>query len=377
MGITDIPFKAPQLTRQELYAIHGGVWQSTNRATIGTTVINTTYNGGSLVVPYGFRARCSGVTIKSTFGGRLIGYICRGWFAQTQPQLINTLESTFPAGGGELYFSYSQAVEFLEGGLFQPKITATEATSNNFITVEVHDPELISMGMNTDAPFYHLSMGDSIQWQILGNIGGGALPNLGKTLYTSRAMADLRAHGVKIWHLKKAFGGASTQDWLNAIYSGYFDMPYSEAEKVVSATLGIGINDAANAANTVATQDGDYTTKLKLGITELYKKFPNLENLFLAGQTPVDPTDTNRNLYVAGYRSALQALVADQTFAATIPNMKLSYIDMVTGFTVAAASYTDTNPYLHPRGDTGHVYMYNSFLPVLQASTLWTDTKYR
>jgi hypothetical protein len=340
-----------------LYEVYGDWWAGAITRTVGTTVSGTTYNVGSVVVPYGFRAKVTGFVIKSSFGGKWLGYMSRGsvnW-AEPQPKVINNLEYSFPAGGGSIILPWVPDVDFLEGGLIDLKITANEATSGNTVSI-MPIGQLISNDTHTDAQNVVDVWGDSITWQIGGNISGGTLPNLGYSHYAARICSQLRTLGIDVWRNNKGFGGANTQNLVDAMYGGFYGRPNAEWKRLKMVILGIGINDAATGS---ASSTG-YVAKMKLLLDYIYKHAPTCAVL-LMGQTPVDPTDTNRTLYVQSYRDAMLALTTDSDYT----GKEIKYVDTTTNFTVTAANYTDTAPMLHPRWDTGGLIIYNNAMPVV------------
>jgi len=354
---TGFPILNTTPNKSYLYEIYGDWWTGSVTRTVGTTAIGSTYNVGSLTVPFGFRAKVTAFIVKSSFGGKCLGYVARGavsW-AEPQPKVTNTIEFSFPAGGGSIIIPWVPDVDFLEGGILDLKITANEATSGNTVNV-MPIGQLISNDTHTDADYVVDVWGDSITWQIGGNAGGGSLPNLGYTHYAARICSQLRTQGIDVWRNNKGFGGANTQNLVDAMYGGLFGRPKSEWKRLKLVILGIGINDAASGS---ASSTG-YVAKMKLLLNYIFKNAPECAVL-LAGQTPVDPTDTNRTLYVQSYRDAMLALTTDSDFT----GKEIKYVDMTTNFTVTAANYTDTNPMLHPRWDTGGLIMYNNAMPVV------------
>jgi len=359
---TGFPTQNTTPTKAYLYEIYGDILTAaityTPGSPAGTISSGTTYNVGSRLIPYGFRAKIKKFYIKTNFGGKCLGYVARGAvaFAEPHPKMNSVIEWSFPTGGGIWELNWDLDVEFLEGGILDLKITSSESITNAQISV-MPIGQLLTQDPNTDADGVVDVWGDSITWQIGGNQGGGATPNYGYTHWAARVCSALRADGVSVWENNKGFGGANTQNIVDAMNSGYYGRPKSEWNRLKMVMIGVGINDSASGS---ATSQG-YQAKMKQILNYIYKHAPNCAVL-LAGQTPVDPTDTNRALYVQSYRDVLQALVTDTDYT----GKQLRYVEMTTNFTVTAANYTDTAPMLHPRWDTGGLIMFNNAYPVVK-----------
>jgi hypothetical protein len=346
--------------RSRLYDLYGD-WLS-----IGSTRAAASYTSGNQInvagsiVPYGFRARVTSLTITSTFGVTLQGQVQRGYFAGANPKVNAPIVGRIPNGGGSVTLQWPESVDILEGGFFDLRVTPTETGTNGTVTTWPTGA-LLTNDEYIDAQYMVDVWGDSIVWTNGGNLAGGSIPNFGNSHYAARITSQLRAEGIDVWRNNRGFGGATTLTLSQAVQLGLMGRPKSEWNKLKMVILGTGINDAAFGDATSQNFTANMTTILDY----IYLNAPNCAVL-LMGQTPTDNTTRATNL--PSYRTATQALVTQYV------GKQIAYVDN-TNIPLIAANFSDTGPYLHPRWDTGGLIMYQNAYPVVQTFNFYKTLK--
>jgi len=355
------------LTKNELYSMYGDFCDlSINQGSGNSVAIGGIIDFASKTVPVGFRCRIKSIVIRSTFGGRITGSISRAYAAQTLDKMKLTPEMNIPNGGGQIVIPWGNAVEFLEGGRLGLRIVATEAVTGYNLQITTIGAEMVTDDADTDADGVGDVAMESIGWTQLGLLGGtGTVPNLGYTQFGARICNQLKKDlKISIWRNNKSFGGAITQLMVYAMQNGYYARSRSEWARLKFVILGCGLNDAEGGDATAT----NYISKMKLLLNYYYQNAPKVA-IILVGATPTD--DPVRSPNLASYRSAMQSLVADSDYA----GKELKYADMSIGFNIQNSNFTETvaGTRLHPRGDTGHVIMYNNVFPVIQTCNFYTQ----
>lgn len=341
--------------KARLYDLYGD-WLTIGsvRPIPNSTEIGVQYNVAGAIVPYGLRAKVKSIIIRSTFGITLQGQVQRGFFSGANPKVNQIIVGSIPNGGGTLTIDWPEDSEWLEGGFFDLRVTATEVTSTGIIYTWPIG-QVISSDENVDAKYIVDVWGDSITWTNGGNKGGLTIPNFGNSHYASRICAQLRKDGINVWKNSRGFGGSTSTQLAQAVECGLFSRPQSEWKKLKMVIIGTGINDAAS--QTVSASN--FVSNMKTILNYIYLNAPDCAVL-LMGQTPTDHGPRNNNL--AGYRSAMQALVTDSDYI----GKQIKFVDTVSNFPVVSSNFSDTGPMLHPRWDTGGLLMYQAAYPIIQ-----------
>jgi len=348
----------PPLTRDELYATYGDFTSisrnitSNNNVTVGQ-LIDFTSSG----VPYGFRFRTRSISFYCSFGCRILGYISQSYAAGETSKLIDRPELTIPNGGGTITIPWALSVEFLEGGMLNPRIVSNEAVTGGYSFRMNVMGEIISSDMDTDADMVAEIWGDSITWTAGGDEGGLTIPNLGDKHYFARICEQLKKDGLSIWRSNKGFGGATAKQVVTAIRSGYYGRTKSQWSRLKLLVIGVGTNDALT-GNATST---NYSANLKFILDYVFRNAPGVAVL-LMGQTPTDTASRIPNL--PSYRTVMQSMLTDPDYT----GKEIRYVDTTVGFDVITANFTETvaGERLHPRWDTGGLIMYNQAYPVVQ-----------
>ena len=186
----------------------------------------------------------------------------------------------------------------------------------------------------------YLALGDSITWK---NYATGAT---GNDLYATKLATAIQTNYGNIKHINKGIGGSTSTSFLAQSF-------WWNRIKADIVTIGLGMNDSANAGVSTSTYSANLTSIIAL----IRKHNPKVAIILCS---PSTTNDANRTPYIAGYRTAM-ATVATNTGCA--------YCDFSSAWTTSTG---DMNTYvftdgIHPN-QAGHTALYNLLYPIVQTA---------
>lgn len=338
------------------------------------TTYGTPFYSKLLPVPAGQTANLRSVTVSSDGPCVFSYHVSKGGFVSTMGAYNTGLTQksdkrgtvTFGANGGQhiVTFGGGEGFDVYENGGLLVSFFAV-GTTQPIVSLDIDAP-LYTADANFGAKNLWLSIGDSITWTAMGNEASTFRVNYGDTHYTSRVANILRAqNNFDLRVSRRGFGGALSNQWYDYIKSGALDRSliehYDPRKTRLLATIGLGSNDAAVSAASVAiasttssTYQTTYRTRLETIISHIYKRCPNASVIVLG---PPDSDLADRSANVPGYRTVAAQIVTEGLGGGGLyVDKDLKYHDQSVGLTVNDTNYTEqgANTHLHPRGDTGH-----------------------
>lgn len=307
-------------------------------------------------IPPGLCAIVRSITVSVSKPCNVFGFIIKT--VQTSANALTRLRHSINLvlTPGTHTLNFSEGIEMYEGGQVQLSYIPT-TDEKPAITVQINGITYTN-DHHYSARNVYMAIGDSKSWGTIGNIGSTNMPNFGDSLYSNRISNQLRSEGVDVRCSNRGFGGAFSGDMVYAIRAGLWERTVPNL-----LTIDVGANDAA-----IGTAGTPYTDNVKFIINYFLAKNPNC-SIVLLGPPPTD--ETSRVANIGSYRTALQAIAELPEYA----DVDLFYCDTTPNLTVNNTNYVEqvAGTRLHPKGDTGHLILYNNIYPVIQQTKFYID----